>query len=67
MTVREVERRLADSRYEKDKINQAETLSKYKDILKADLKLELEETKRKFEEDVSEILLRIKLLLKHIK
>ena len=32
-------------------------------IIKADLKLELEETKRKFEEDVAEIPLKIKLLL----
>ena len=62
MTVTEIERRLSDSRYEKEKINQAETLSKYKDILKADLKLELEETKRKFEEDIADIPLRIKLL-----
>ena len=58
MSVREVERRLAVSRYEKEKINQVETLSKYKVLLTADLKLELEETKRKYEEDVAEILLR---------
>ena len=42
----------------------AEKLSKFKDILKDDLKIELEETKRKYEEDVAEIQFRIKLLLK---
>ena len=31
--ITEVKRRLADSRYEKDKINQAETLSKFQEIL----------------------------------
>ena len=66
MSVREVDRRLAVSRYEKVKTNQVETLHKYKDILKAGMKLELEEIKRKFEEDVAEIPLRIKLFLKYI-
>ena len=47
--------------YEKEKTVIAETLSKYKDLLTADLKLELEETKRKYEEDFDEIPLRIKL------
>ena len=37
------------------------------DTLKAEFKLELEETKRKYEEDVAEIPLRIKLLHKYIK
>ena len=64
MSVREVERRLADSRYEKEKINQVETFHKWMDILKAEFKLELEETKSKYEEDVAEIQLRKKLLLK---
>ena len=50
-----------DLAYEKNKAVIAETLFKYKDLLTADLKLELEETKRKFEEDVAEILFRIKL------
>ena len=50
-----------DLAYEKNKAVITETLSKYKDLLTADLKLELEETKRKYEEDVAEILLRIKL------
>ena len=50
-----------DSENEKKKSFIAETLSKFKDILKADLKLELEEIKRKYEEDVAEILCRIKL------
>ena len=67
LSVREVDKRLAVSRYEKDKINQVETLHKWTDIIKADLKLELEETKRKYEEDIAEIPLRIKLLLKYIK
>ena len=53
-----------DLAYEKNKAVIAETLSKYKDLLTADLKLELEETKRKYEEDVAEIQFRIKLLLK---
>ena len=53
-----------DLAYEKKKTLVAETLSKFKDILKDDLKLELEETKRKYEEDVAEILLRNKLLCK---
>ena len=47
-----------DLENEKKKVVIAETLSKYKDILKDDLKLELEEIKRKYEEDVAEILLR---------
>ena len=58
---------LDDLAYEKNKTLAAETLSKYKDILKADFKLKLEETKRKYEEDIAEIPLRIKLLLKHKK
>ena len=53
-----------DLKNEKNKAVIAETLSKYKDLLTADLKLELEKTKRKFEEDVAEIQFRIKLLLK---
>ena len=53
---------LDDLTYEKKKTLVAETLSKLKDVRKADLKLELEETKRKYEEDVAEILLRNKLL-----
>ena len=47
-----------DLAYEMKKTLVAETLSKYKDLLTANLKLELEETKRKYEEDVAEILLR---------
>ena len=52
---------LDDLENEKKKTLIAETLSKYKDILKDDLKLELEEIKRKYEKDVAEILLRNKL------
>ena len=62
MTVTEIERRLADSRYEKDKISMAEKLYNWKDVfkLRPELKLifELEETKRKWEKDIAEILLR---------
>ena len=56
-----------DLAYEMKKTLVAETLHKYKDLLTADLKLELKETKRKFEEDVAEILLRFKLSQKLIK
>ena len=63
MTVTEIERRLADSRYEENKINQVETLYKLNDILKSGFKKELEETKRKYEEDVAEIQLRNKYYL----
>ena len=64
LLVREVEGRLADSRYEENKINQVETLYKLNDILKAGFKLELEETKWKCEKDIAEIPSRNKLLLK---
>ena len=62
MTVTEIERRLADSRYEKDKIAMVETLYQWKDVfkLRPDLNFELEETKKKYEEDIAEILLRNK-------
>ena len=55
LSVTEIERRLADSRYEENKISQVETLSNWKDIPKADLNIELEEIKRKYEEDIAEI------------
>ena len=62
MTVTEIKRRLADSRYEKDKISMVEKLYNWKDVfkLRPELKLifELEETKRKWEKDIAEILLR---------
>ena len=67
LPVREVEGRLTDSRYEENKNSQIETLYKLNDILKADFKLELEETKRKCEEDIDEIPSRNKLLLKYIR
>ena len=59
MIVREVEWRLADSRYEKEKIAMVETLYQWKDVfkLRPDLNFELEDTKRKYEEDIAEILL----------
>ena len=70
LSVTEIERRLADSRYEKEKIAMVETLYNWKDVfkLRPDLKLtfELEETKRKCEKDIAEILLKNKLLLKQL-
>ena len=59
MTVTGVERKLADLRYEKEKIAMVETFYKWKDVfkLRPDLNFELEETKRKYEEDIAEILL----------
>ena len=61
MPVTKILRGQDDLAYEKNKAVIAETLSKYKNLLTADLKLELEEIKRKYEEDVAEILCRIKL------
>ena len=59
MSVTEVERKLADLRYEKEKIVMVEKLYNWKDVfkLRSDLKLtfELEETKRKWEKDIAEI------------
>ena len=60
----EIERRLADSRYEEEKIPQVETLSNWKDVLKADLNLELEEIKRKYEKDIAEIQYEMNYLLR---
>ena len=62
MSVTEVERKLADLRYEKEKIVMVEKLYNWKDVfkLRSDLNLtfELEETKRKWEKDIAEIQLR---------
>ena len=63
LPVTEIERKLDDSRCEEDKIPQDKTLSNWKDIPKADLKLELKETKRKYKEDIAEILLKINYYL----
>ena len=61
MPITKILRGQDDLAYEKNKAVIVETLHKYKDLLTADLKVELEETKRKYEEDVAEILLRIEL------
>ena len=60
MTITGVERRLANLRYEKEKIAMVEALYQWKDVFKIrpDLNFELEETKKKYEKDIAEILLR---------
>ena len=62
LPVTEIERRLDDLRFEEDKNFHNETLYNWKDSPKADLKLE--ETKRKYEDDIAKILLRNNLLFK---